>query len=115
MGINPWYTGQLSPIWTFQLIPDSGVFNVSGLIPSDFTTVFRNTDVVTLDDIPGTGTFSNIVASSGTGLNTIPASVQYQVSSADVATPGNYHVFVKVTTGNGLAVFDFGTWQVETL
>lgn len=120
MANTPWYVGQLAPLWTIQLVLDSGPFNVFGLAPSNFSMVFRNTDMPGIVDIPGTGTFSNITAAvtqTVNGVTTVvtPASVQYQVSLGDVALAANYHVFVKVQMGNGPQIFDCGPWQVLAL
>ena len=111
MGITPWFVGQVSPVWTINILPDSGTFNASGLVPSNFSMVFRNTDASGIVDINGTGTFSNVTVASGSA----PATVQYTPSSTDVQNAANYRALVKVVTGTGLAVIDLGMWQVLPL
>lgn len=106
MPITPWYKGDLVPLWTIQLVPDSGVFNVSGLAPSSFALFIKNTD--TGVETNGGGTFSSITAAT----TTTPASVQYAPSTADVGTLGNFTLFVVVTFPAGHETFSLGSWQV---
>ncbi len=114
MPISPWYKGDTAPTWTFQLIPDTGAFSTSGLSTSNFNLIIRNTDDVPPVDSNGTGIFSNLTAATLSGsIVTTPASVQYTPSSADVASLGNYQLFVIVTYAPGVTqTFNAGPWQV---
>jgi hypothetical protein len=116
MPISPWYKGDTAPIWTFQLIPDSGAFNITGLSPSNFSLIIRNVDDVPPVDATGTGTFSNLTAATLNGSVVItPASIQYVPSTADVANLGNFQLFVVATypiAGNPTQTFTVGPWQV---
>ena len=114
--ITPWYVGQLSPIWTIQLIPDSGYVNVTGLVVGNFSLRILNT--ATGVETTGQGTFSNITAavttqSGGQTIVVTPASVQYQPVAADVVA-GIYTLWCDVTFANGKEPFLIGTWQVLT-
>jgi hypothetical protein len=111
MGISPWYktTTPTAPIWTIQLVPDAGIFNVAGLSVGNFALLIRNID--TGVETSGAGSFANITAGAGA----TPSSVQYQAAVADV-TLGNYRLAVLVTTGSGVQPFVLTeTWQVVTL
>ncbi|HET8911894.1 MAG TPA: hypothetical protein VFN23_10545, partial [Ktedonobacteraceae bacterium] len=96
MGISPWYrtSSPISPIWTILLVPDTGSFNVAGLAPSNFALLLRNLD--TGVETTGQGTFSNIQAATTIS----PASVQYQLATADVNL-GHFRVWVEVTLSTG--------------
>ncbi len=110
MAITPWYVGQLAPIWTIQLIPDSGFVNVSGLVVGNFSLRILNT--ATNVETTGQGTFSNITAATLNGSVVVtPASVQYQPVTADVAL-GVYMLWCDVTFANGKEPFLIGIWQV---
>lgn len=124
MGISPWYktSTPTAPTWTIQLVPDSGVFNVSGLVVGNFALLFRNLD--TGVETTGQGTFSNITAAVTTtnaGQTTIvsPASVQYQVATADIPAqvPMRFRCYVLVTlSGGNIEPFAFGEdWTVLPL
>ncbi len=113
MGISPTYIGYLAPKWTIQLVPDSGVVDISGLATNNFTLLLRNKE--TGAKATGAGTFSNITASATNTVNDIttitPASVQYQLVSADLVI-GRYDVWVTVTFSNGTQPFYMGIWEV---
>ena len=102
------------PIWKISLVPDTGTFDVSTLGPSNFSLLIRNTDDVPATETNGTGIFSNVTAAVTSGATIVShASVQYLASSADVATLGNYILFVIVTfAGGGTETFSVGTWKV---
>ncbi len=108
MAITPWYVGQLAPVLTIQLVPDSGQFNIAGLTTANFSLTVHNSDSGV--DTAGAGTFANLQPAATSGY--APASIQYQLAAADVATSGNYHLFVNAQLPNGLMVFDLGVWQV---
>lgn len=120
MGISPWYktSTPTAPVWTIQLVPDSGVFNVSGLVVANFSLLLRNLD--TSVETTGQGTFSNITAAVTvtSGSSTIiisPATVQYQHNVADVII-GRYRPYVLVTFSNGIEPFQLQEdWQVVPL
>ena len=108
--ITPWYVGQLAPIWTIQLIPDTGYVNVTGLVVGNFSLRILNT--ATGVETTGQGTFSNITAAVLNGSIVVtPASVQYQPVAADVVA-GTYTLWCDVTFANGREPFLIGTWQV---
>src|SRR5258708_4515337 len=120
MGISPTYKTSIptAPIWTIQLVPDSGTFSVAGLLPNRFSLLLHN--LSTGVETTGLGTFSNITAavtSTSGGITTIlsPASVQYQAVAADVNL-GRYRLFVLVTVGNGVQPFLLAEdWEVLSL
>ena len=114
MPISPWYRGDTVPTWTFQLIPDTGAFSITGLATSNFSLIIRNVDDIPPVDTTGTGTFSNLTAATLNGsIVTTPASVQYAPSSADVANLGNFQLFVIVTyAGGATQTLNAGPWQV---
>ncbi|GCE14196.1 hypothetical protein [Tengunoibacter tsumagoiensis] len=107
MAISPWYKGDTAPSWTISLIPDSGTINVASLSPSSFTLLIKNTDNGV--EVVGSGTFSAITAASGS----TPASVVYQPSSADVASLGNYVLFLVISFPGGFTeTLSIGVFQV---
>jgi hypothetical protein len=106
MGISPWNKGDGKPNWTFSLEPDSGIFDTSGLSPSDFTLVMIN--ISNQQAVNGTGTFSDLIPATGS----IPATITYQLSSADTANLGMYNM--RVVSKKGTAsqqTFEFGIWE----
>lgn len=110
MAITPWYAGDTAPLLTIQLLPDSGVVDITGLSTSSFTLVIRNSNAVTQAN--GQGTFSALTAAVVVnGVVTSPASIQYQLSSSDIAV-GLYHLYLKVQFGTRQQTFDCGPWQV---
>jgi hypothetical protein len=111
MGISPWYktSTPTAPLWTIQLVPDSGSFVTTGLTTGNFALLIKNLD--TGVETSGVGTFSNITAATSTS----PASVQYQAASGDVNV-GNYRLAVLVTVANGVQPFILTeTWEVVPL
>jgi hypothetical protein len=114
MAISPWYRGDTLPTWTLQLVPDSGPFSIDGLSTSNFSFIIRNVDDVPPVDTAGTGTFSSLTAAVMTGLIvTTPATIQYAPSAADVATLGNFQLFVIVTyNGSATQTLTIGPWHV---
>jgi hypothetical protein len=114
MSINPWYRGDTMPIWKISLIPDTGTFDISALGPSNFSLIIRNIDDIPQSDTVGTGIFSNVTAAVLSGATIIShASVQYLASSSDVATLGNFVLFVIVAfPGGSTETFSIGSWQV---
>jgi hypothetical protein len=107
MAITPWYRGDTLPAWPISLTTDSGSINVTSLSSSNFSMLIHNSD--TGVETTGTGSFTNLTAASGS----TPASILYQPSSADVATLGNYILFVVITwPGGGIETLSLGTWQV---
>ena len=107
MSQSPWPQGDTREEWTFQLIPDSGVFSTAGLTTANFTYFMRN--ISNGVETQGTGTFSNLVAASGGN----PAQITYQQSPADVANPGMYHQRIRVAQGSATQTFDFGILSIE--
>jgi hypothetical protein len=108
MGITPWFRGDGKP-WAFGLEPDSGVFDIAGVSPSDFTLVL--VDKTNPQNVRvGTGTFSDLVAASGGN----PASITYQESPDDVAVVGDFDLRAVFKRGNPTQqlTFDFGTWSL---
>lgn len=121
MGISPTYKTSIptAPNWTIQLVPDTGTFNVSGLVAANFALLIHNLD--TGAETTGVGTFSTITPAVTTTINgaTVvisPASVQYQVAASEVAV-GRYRLFVLVTlSGGGIEPFLLQEdWQVLSL
>jgi len=102
------------PIWKISLVPDTGTFDVSMLVPSNFSLLIRNTDDIPATETNGTGVFSNVTPAVYTGAAiTSHASVQYLVSAADVANLGNYMLFLTVTfPSGGIETFAMGAWKV---
>ena len=107
MSQSPWAQGDTREVWTFQLIPDSSVFNTSGLTTANFTYFMRN--ISNGVETQGNGTFSNLIAASGVN----PAQITYQQSAGDVASPGMFHQWIKVTQGAQPQTFDFGVLSIE--
>jgi len=107
MSQSPWPQGDTRESWTLQLIPDSGVFNTTGLTTVNFAYFMRN--ISSGVETQGTGTFSNLIAASGGN----PAQITYQQSAADVANLGMFHQWIKVTQGAQPQTFDFGVLSIE--
>jgi hypothetical protein len=108
MGITPWSMGDGLPTWTFQIEPDSSAFDITGLSTSDFTMVFINT--VNKLATNGTGTFSNLVAASGSN----PAQITYTPSAVDTATAGMFDVRIVTKQGTpSQRTFHYGIWSNE--
>jgi hypothetical protein len=106
MGVSPWSQGDNKPVWTFALEPDSDNFDTTGLSVNDFTLVMIN--VSNQQITIGTGTFSNL-------LNSIPASITYQLSSTDAAMLGMYDMRIVVKKGTiNQQTFKFGIWSNES-
>lgn len=111
MAITPWYVGDTAPAWTIPLTLDNGAFSTSSLSVSNFALLIRDTDADPPSEITGTGTFTNLVAASGT----TPAQITYIPSSADTSTLGNYALFIVVTYPNStVQTLSLGAWQVVT-
>ncbi len=111
MGISPYYktATPTAPRWMIRLVPDSGIFDVTGLSTSAFALLIHNQD--TGVETSGAGTFANITAGAGA----TPSSVQYQAAAADV-TLGNFRLAVLVTTGSGIQPFVITEiWEVVPL
>ncbi len=114
MGFTPWYQGDTRKPLTIQCVPDSGYYDFTGLVPSNFTISFHNinTGNITL----GTGTFSSVtLAVVSGGIVTSPAQVTYAFSTADVATIGIFEVWVDFGTTGNMQTVDLGRWQVTAL
>ena len=99
--INPWYTGQTSPVLDILLNNDGGPENITGLIASNFALSIQSVLGV---DQTGAGTFS-IVATN-------PAEIHYAVNAADVTTKGTYNAFVKATFPDGVRIYDPIIWTI---
>jgi hypothetical protein len=106
MAITPWPKGNLVPAWVISLVPDTGTVNIAGLVVGNFSLRILNNNLGT--ETTGVGTFSSITAAAPP----TPASVTYQVNSADVATLGMFHLWLDVTFSTGVQSFDLGPWQV---
>lgn len=110
-GITPWYVGDTAPAWTIPLTLDTGAFNTSSLTTSNFALLIRNTDADPPTEITGTGTFTNLIAASGTML----AQITYIPSLSDTSTLGNFALFIVVTYPNTtIQTLSLGAWQVVT-
>jgi hypothetical protein len=106
MGISPWSQGDGKPPWTFELEPDSGNFDISGLSTTDFTLVMIN--MSNKQAINGTGTFSNLLAASGDN----PATISYQLSNADANNTGMQDMRIVAKEGTSQQeTFKFGIWE----
>ena len=107
MSQSPWPQGDTREPWTFELEPDSGIFDISGLTTANFTYYMRNIS----NDVErqGDGTFNNLTAASGSD----PAMITYQQSANDVGSPGNFKQWIKVTTSGKPQTFDFGLLAIE--
>lgn len=92
MSISPWTQGDGLPAWTIGLKPDSGPVDIAGLSTGDFTMVFINSAG---QEVIGSGPFSNLTVASGS----TPATITYQVGSADVATLGVFDARVVIKRG----------------
>jgi|SRR5579862_3544416 len=105
MPISPWYktthVTQTAPLWTENIVTDSGTENLFGLDDDDLSLFFTNT--------------SNGVETQGAGTLHItqanPGIVTYQVASADVVV-GMYRVTLWITFTNGPQPFLLGIWDV---
>lgn len=105
MGVSPWSQGDSKPVWTFALEPDNDNFDTTELSVNDFTLVMMN--VSNQQITIGTGTFSNL-------LNSIPASITYQLSPADAAMLGMYDMRIVIKKGTiNQQTFKFGIWSNE--
>ena|SRR2546421_11661540 len=106
MGISPWTKGDGKPLWTFSLEPDSGDFDITGLVASDFTLVMMN--VSNNQEVDGTGTFNDPLPASGGN----PATIVYQVSSADAANVGMQDIRLVTKKGTlSQRTLEFGIWE----
>lgn len=98
MPTNPWYTTQLTPLWTQPL---TGA-NLTGISANQISIVLKN--------------MSNSVETTGTGVIAItqanPGIITYQPSAADVANAGMFHAWAWVTFANGPEPFDLGIWDI---
>lgn len=111
MALSPWYQGDTLP-WTLPLTLDNNAtFVTTSLTPSNFALLIRNTDANPPSEVSGTGVFTNLIAASGS----TPAQITYAPSSADVATLGNFALFIVVTYPNStVQTLSIGAWQVVT-
>lgn len=106
MGISPWNIGDENPVWTFSLETDSGNFDTTGLITSDFSLVMIN--ISNRQVTNGTGTFSNIMPVNGAN----PATINYQLSAADALITGMQDMRIVVKKGTAQQeTFKFGIWE----
>lgn len=107
MAQSPWKQGDRQPYWPFGLQPDSGIFDVTGLVASDFTLVFLDPNSNERD---GDGVFTDITAASVSS----PATVTYQPSANDVANVGTFDRRVVIHKGTPQqTTFEFGAWVCE--
>lgn len=88
--------GQQHPYWTVEWKTvnanngKSALKDFTGLVPSNFSLTLHNLQGG-IPDITGIGTF--VIVSS-------PGWIQYQPAAADVATPGQYQVFITANYGS---------------
>jgi hypothetical protein len=107
MAQSPWKVGDRGEHWPFGLQPDSGFFDIDGLVPSDFTLVFMDSSGNERD---GDGIFTNLTPATPT----TPAMIIYQQSAADVATIGTFDRRVVIKRGTPQQkTFEFGPWVCE--
>ncbi len=108
MAQSPWKQGDREPYWEFGLQPDTGFFDVTGLVTSDFTLVFLNVTDNTESD--GDGVFMDITAATPT----TPATITYQPGPLDVATVRTCDRRVVIKRGTvHQKTFEFGPWVCE--
>jgi hypothetical protein len=108
MSQTPWKQNDLAPAWQFGLQPDTGQLDITGLSPSDFTLLMYDSSAPQTV-IVGTGTFSNLIAASGSD----PAKITYQQSAADVATLRTHRREVVIKRGTAAQkTFDFGDQSI---
>lgn len=120
MGISPWPKTSIptAPRWIIQLIPDSGIFDITGLTTDDFS--LRIQDLKTGEVKTGAGTFSALTAAVTTTVNSAtvivsPAQISYQLASVDVAL-GRFKLTVIASMSNGdLPFLVDEDWQVVAL
>lgn len=99
MGYQPWYQKQTYPALQLLLNVEGNPDNITGLAPTAFGLILRNTSVSPVTDLIGTGTFTIVTAN--------PAVVTYTFSAADVAQPFSGLLIVTAQfTPTGLAVWD---------
>lgn len=96
--ISPWQQYDTQPSWKFPLILDSGPLPISGLSPSNFQLILHPT--MSGQEIVGSGTFSDLVASDQTFPGR-PPSIIYNLARADVSTLGTYRIWIVITDTYG--------------
>lgn len=106
-GISPWRVGQLSPIWTINMIRDNNtIMDITGVNTGQLILVIYSTAKVVTGT--GAGTFAIVQAK--------PGIVTYQVASADVpSTAGQYYVRIEVNfNGTSPDFSDYLSWIVQS-
>ena len=110
MPTSPWTKGDQKPLWRLTLGSASDPLSIVGLTTSDFKVKMKNISngVITT----GTWTFSALAAASGS----TPATIDYQVSPVDVATPSMNEVTVVLKEGtvDQRTFKQSGVWSLES-
>ncbi len=107
MAISPWRVGQLSPIWTINMIRDnSTIMDLTGVTTGQLSLIIYNS--------------SKVITSIGAGTFTItqvkPGIVTYALASADVPiSAGTYYVRVEVNFNSTSPDFsDYILWAIQS-
>lgn len=107
MGISPWRVGQLSPLWTINMIRDDNtIMNLTGVTTGQLSLIIYNASHV----VTGTGAGTFAITS------VLPGIVTYQLVSADVpVTAGQYFCRVGINfNGTQPDYSDYVSWIVQS-
>lgn len=105
--ISPWRVGQLSPIWTLNMIRDNNtIMNLTGVTTAQLSLIIYNSSKVVTGT--GAGTFAII--------SVLPGIVTYQLASADVpSTAGSYFVRIEVNFNSSQPDYsDYLSWVIQS-
>lgn len=107
MSVSPWRVGQLSPIWTINMIRDNNIImDLTGVTTGQLSLIIYNGSKV----ITGTGAGTFAITSTKPGI------VTYQPASADVpSTAGTYYIRVEVNfNGTSPDFSDYILWAIQS-
>lgn len=105
--ISPWRVGQLSPLWTLNLVRDNNtLMNLTSVTTGQLSLVIYNSSKV----ITGTGAGTFAITSTSPGI------VTYQLASADVpVTAGQYYVRIGINFSGALPDYsDYLSWVIQS-
>lgn len=105
--ISPWRVGQLSPIWTINMIRDNNtIMDLTGVTTGQLSLIIYNSSKVATGT--GVGTFAI--------TSTLPGVVTYQLASGDVpVAAGQYYCRVGIDfNGTAQDYSDYLSWIIQT-
>lgn len=107
MGVSPWRVGQLSPVWTINMVRDNNtIMDLTGVTTGQLSLIIYNASRV----ITGTGAGTFTITSAQPGI------VTYQLVSGDVpTTAGQYWIRVGINFNSTAEDYsDYISWIIQS-